>query len=38
MASNYNRIARPAVVMVKGKEDRLIIKRESLEDIVLNDL
>ena len=38
MASNYNRIPRPAVVMVKGKEDRLIIKRESYEDIVLNDL
>lgn len=38
MASNYNRIPRPAVVMVNGNEDRLIIKRESLEDLVLNDL
>lgn len=38
MASNYNRIPRPAVVMVKDKEDRLIVKRESYEDIILNDL
>ena len=38
MASNYNRIPRPAVVMVKGKEDRVIVKRESYEDIILNDL
>ena len=38
MASNYNRIPRPAVVMVNGNEDRLIIKRESLDDLVLNDL
>ena len=38
MASNYNRIPRPAVVMVKDNTDRLIVKRESYEDIILNDL
>lgn len=38
MASNYNRIPRPAVVMVSANEDKLVIKRESYEDIVKNDL
>ena len=38
MASNYNRFPRPACVMVSGGEDRLIIRRESLEDLVRNDI
>ena len=38
MSSNYNRIPRPAMVMVNNGESRLIIKRESYEDIVKNDL
>lgn len=38
MASNYNRIPRPAVVMVKENTDRIIVKRESFEDIISNDL
>lgn len=38
MASNYNRIPRPAVVMLKGNEDRLIVKRETFEDIIKNDI
>ena len=38
MSSNYNRIPRPAVVMVKDGEDRLIVKRETYEDILKNDL
>ena len=38
MASNYNRVPRPPVVMVKGGEDRLVIKRETYEDLVANDL
>ncbi len=38
MASNYNRIPRPAMVMVNNGESRLIIKRESYEDIVKNDI
>lgn len=38
MASNYNRNPRPAIVMVKDGEARLIVKRESYEDLVANDL
>ncbi len=38
MASNYNRIPRPPVVMVKDGEARLIIKGESYEDLVRNDI
>lgn len=38
MSSNYNRLPRPAVVLVhKGKAD-LIVKRESYEDIIKNDI
>jgi diaminopimelate decarboxylase len=37
MASNYNRIARPAAVLVKGGESQLVLQRESLEDLVRND-
>lgn len=38
MASNYNRIRRPAVVFVKDGEASLAVKRESLENIVANDV
>ncbi|MBR1811487.1 MAG: diaminopimelate decarboxylase [Clostridia bacterium] len=38
MASNYNRVPRPAVVMVCGETDRLIVRRESYEDLLRNDL
>ncbi len=38
MASNYNRIPRPAAVMIKDGEARVIIKRETYEDIVKNDI
>lgn len=38
MASNYNRIPRPAVVMVSEGKDRVIINREKYEDLVLNDV
>lgn len=38
MASNYNRIPRPAVVFVKDGQDRLAVKRQSYEDLVRNDL
>lgn len=38
MASNYNRIPRPAIVMVKDGKSRIIVKRESYEDIVRNDV
>lgn len=38
MASNYNRIPRPAMVMVKDGKSHVIIKRESYEDLVRNDI
>lgn len=38
MASNYNRTPRPPVVMLKGGNSKLIVKRETLEDIIRNDL
>lgn len=38
MASNYNRVPRAAVVMVKDGVPRLAVRRESYEDLVRNDL
>ncbi len=38
MASNYNRIPRPPVVMVSKGTDRLVVKRETYEDLIRNDL
>ena len=38
MASNYNRVPRPAVVMVSGEEETIVVRRESLEDLIRNDL
>lgn len=38
MASNYNRIPKAAVVMVKNGEHRLIVKRQTLDDIVKQDI
>lgn len=38
MASNYNRNPRPACVMVSQGESRVIIRRETYEDLVRNDL
>ncbi len=38
MASNYNRIARPAVVMVNPERSYVAVRRESLEDLVRNDV
>ncbi len=38
MASNYNRVPRPAAVMIRDGEDRLIIKRESYEDMIKNEI
>ena len=37
MASNYNRNPRPPVVLVGEKGDRVIVRRESLEDLIRND-
>lgn len=38
MASNYNRIPRPAMVTVNNGESRVIVKRESFEDLIRNDI
>ena len=38
MSSNYNRLGKPPIVMVKGGEDRLVVKRETFEDISRNDI
>ena len=38
MASNYNRIPRPAVVAVSEGNAKVVVKRESYEDLVRNDL
>ena len=38
MASNYNRLARPAVVLVREGTADLIVRRETLEDIVARDI
>ncbi|MEI2358275.1 diaminopimelate decarboxylase [Mesobacillus zeae] len=38
MANNYNRIPRPAVVFVENGEAKLVVKRETFEDMVRLDL
>lgn len=38
MASNYNRIPRPAVVAVSGGKAKVIVKRETFDDIIANDV
>lgn len=38
MASNYNRIPRLPVVMLKEGTHRLVVRGESLEDLIRNDL
>ncbi len=38
MASNYNRVPRPPVVMIKDKRDYLAVRRESFEDLIRNDM
>ncbi|WP_126147144.1 diaminopimelate decarboxylase [Synechococcus elongatus] len=37
MASNYNRIARPAAVLVNNGEAQIILARESLQDLLRQD-
>lgn len=38
MSSNYNRIPKPPVVMVRDGKSRVVVKRETFEDIVRNDI
>lgn len=38
MSSNYNRIPRPAAIMVKDGKSRVIIERETFEDLIKKDV
>lgn len=38
MASNYNRLARPPIVMLSGGKSYVAVRRESLADLCCNDL
>ena len=38
MASNYNRLGRPPVVMLRGGESYVAVRRESIEDLCALDL
>ena len=38
MASNYNRLGRPPVVMLRGGESYVAVRRESAEDLCALDL
>ena len=38
MSSNYNRLPKPATVMIKDQKPYLVVKRESLDDMMKNEL
>lgn len=38
MASNYNRITRPPIVAIDNKNAKIIVKRESFEDLIKNEI
>ena len=38
MSSNYNRLCRPALVMVRGGQARLAVRRQTFEDLTACDL
>lgn len=38
MASNYNRLRRPALVFVQNGQSDLVVRRESYNDLVANDI
>ena len=38
MASNYNKLPRPAVVLLTKEDSHIIVKRESYEDLIRNDI
>jgi len=38
MASNYNKVCKPAMVLVNDSHSDVIIKRESLDDLVVHDV
>ena len=38
MASNYNRLPKPPMVMLEGGKDRIVIKGETFEDVARYDV
>lgn len=38
MASNYNRLRKPAVVLVKDGKSKLLVRRETYEDLIRTDM
>ncbi|MBR7122526.1 MAG: diaminopimelate decarboxylase [Oscillospiraceae bacterium] len=38
MASNYNRLTRPAVILIGDEGPRVAVRRESLSDLIRNDV
>lgn len=38
MSSNYNRVTKPAVVMLRDGKSYVAVKRETLEDLIRNDI
>jgi diaminopimelate decarboxylase len=38
MASNYNKLTRPPVVFVRDREARLVVRRETYEDLLRCDV
>jgi diaminopimelate decarboxylase len=38
MASNYNRLPRPAIVNIYKGESKIVVKRETYEDLIRNDV
>jgi diaminopimelate decarboxylase len=38
MASNYNRLRRPALVFVQNGQSDLVVRRESYNDLIANDI
>ena len=38
MGSNYNKVTRPAVVFVRDGEARLVVRRETVDDLLARDL
>ena len=38
MASHYNRLPKPAMVSIRDKADRLVVRRETYEDLLRNEI
>ena len=38
MSSNYNRVLKPAMVLIKDGKSDIIVKRQTLEQLVENDV